>query len=311
MHCSDSPSAFLLKQCFVCRNLDFPIDCPVCKLDTAESDDEEEPSSELAADQLQSLTPTDRTRSENVMPHLDVVAVDPDHAMQLHASHSTPSLETVRLCDDESKDMAGKPLDMARSSRQLGSHQISELAANGQQDDDSSKGFKSGGNGLKRLEPGINILAATAELSLVPANTATNTELDKSRSSQHHVSSPSFPVMVTGTPTTPSLVPSEPLTLQSSRSLFSPHELPQVSELLLNKSGTTQPPTLRLSRASLSASREDLVAAEGQAEADLAGKDVALPEHLSQRSISLGELMHSCCLCPVEFSAASAILMVY
>ncbi len=77
-----------------CRNLEFPIDCPVCKLDTAESDEDEDPV-DAAAQELQTTTPLDRTRSDNVSSQLSFDAVDPDYAMQLHASHSTPSLVTT------------------------------------------------------------------------------------------------------------------------------------------------------------------------------------------------------------------------
>ena len=310
MHCKHSAFTSILKQSFSCRNLDFPIDCPVCKLDTAESGDEEETSPEPAVDQLQTLTPTDRTRSENVMSQLSFDAVDPDHALQLHACHSTPSLDTVTLPDDGPNNMAGKPLDISGNHRQLGSCQTFATSANDQQDSNSSKVLNSSGSNLKPLASGIDILAATAELSFVPVHSVATAELDESRSNQHHVSSPRFPVMVTGTPTTPSLVPTEPLTHQGSRSLFSPHELPQASESLSDKLGTPQAPALRLSRASLSASREDLVATQKQAEADLAGKESALPEHLSQRSISMGEPLNPCCFCAVATTCLSSVIPV-
>ncbi|KAL0044049.1 hypothetical protein WJX82_005848 [Trebouxia sp. C0006] len=93
------------------RNLEFPIDCPVCKLNTPESDDEEE-APEAAQHQLQTLTPSDRTCSDVISAQLGSDAIDPRHAMQLHASHSTPSLETALMPHDSElppNNLAGNP----------------------------------------------------------------------------------------------------------------------------------------------------------------------------------------------------------
>ena len=63
------------------RNLEFPIDCPVCKLNTPESDDEEE-APEAAQHQLQTLTPSDRTCSDVISAQLgsDAIGPSPCHA---------------------------------------------------------------------------------------------------------------------------------------------------------------------------------------------------------------------------------------
>ena len=262
-----------------CRSLEFPIECPVCKLATAESEDEEEAASGADTDQRHTFTTADRAHSQHVMSQLNSDAVDPNHAMQLHASHSTPSLDTITV-------IGHRPPDMAGTSRHTASRLNAGFSVSSQQTDASGKAF--GANDSKILAPSIEICANTAEIGFAPVATIANAESDQPGSSQHHVSSPSFPIIVTGTPSTPSLIPTEPLAPQGSRSLFSPHQPTHGPELLTQSTEATQTPVVRLSRASLSGPRDSLVAVSSQEQADLAGRDLPLPDQMSQHSISLG-----------------------
>ena len=202
------------------------------------------------------------------MSHID--AVDPNHAMQLHASHSTPSLETIAVTEHSSPDVAG-------SSRLAAGPSVS-----GQQ---RSKGFAA--NNAKHMTPAISIYANTAEIGFASVATLASPESDQSRSSQHHVTSPSFPIIVTGTPNTPSLIPTDPLPHQGSRTLFSPHQPTHRPELLTH-SEASQDPSLSLNRASSSAFKDNIEADDKQAQGDLAGRNMLLSEQMSLRSVSLG-----------------------
>lgn len=209
------------------------------------------------------------------MSHID--AVDLNHAMQLHASHSTPSLEIIAATEHSSPDVAG-------SSRLAAGPSVSS-----QQRNDDSKGFAA--NKAKHMMPAISIHANTAEVGFAPVATLADPASDQSRSSQHHVTSPSFPIIVTGTPNTPSLIPTDPLPHQGSHTLFSPHQpthVPQVTH------GTvaSQIPSLSLSRVSLRAPKDNMEADDNQAQHDLAGRDLPLSEQMSTRSVSLGSSLN-------------------
>lgn len=204
------------------------------------------------------------------MSHMD--AVDPNHAMQLHASHSTPSLETVAVSESSSSDVAGS------------SRHITTPSGSSQQRKNGAKA--SGAKEVKTLAPVIDICANTAEIGFPPV--VTSPESDQSRSSQHHVTSPSFPIIVTETPNTPSLVPTDPLPNQGSHTLFSPHQLSHRPELHSHNTEVAQKSNSGLTRASLSAPQDNLETAENQPQADLAGRGLSLSDQISHGSISLG-----------------------
>ena len=226
------------------------------------------------------------------MSHTD--AVDPNHAMQLHASHSTPSLETIAVIEHSSRDVAGscRHADVAGSfSRDTGSSVSSEQRNNG------SKAFAA--KQVKHVGPEIDICANTAEIGFALVATLPNPESDQSGPALHHVTSPSFPIIVTGTPNTPSLIPTDPFPQQGSHTLFSPHQPPQGPELLTDTTEASQILGMRLSRASLSAPKDNMGAADKQAQGNLAGGGLSVSEQLSQRSVSLGSSLICLCFCTV------------
>lgn len=275
----------------MCSNLDFPIDCPVCKLDNPESEDEEE-APEPASQQLQTQTPLDRTCSDIVSSRLDIDAVDPDHGMQLHASHSTPSLETATL-----------PLDTMASSAQAeyqdGMSRVQHsFSARVQPDGFNPTGFAVDDGGLKSwLTPSIDIHARSAQHESPQMSSATQPhDSGQAMSSQHGDSSPSFPIIASETPITPSLIPTERIVHQDSRALFSPHELTQSLSPEATQNSSPELPhrplsqshrKLNLSRSSLSAACNKDTDAHRPTNAQTAG--VLAPEELSLRSMSLGE----------------------
>lgn len=282
-----------------CRSLDFPIDCPVCKLNSpnADSEDAEEASAGPATDQHDKIRTTDRTHSEHFMLHVN--DVDPHHAMQLHASHSTPSLKTIMLSDQAQQKMA-------RSSRQTAACHGANPSISSQHADDTERADKFGGSELEHLGPGIDICAKTAQVGFINGDSMTNDESYQSRS---HVHSPSFPVIVTGTPITPSFIPPEPLAPQGSSSLFSAHQPTQRSDSLTHSTEATQSSTLRVTGSDLSGSTDDKKEEEGRhrmagrhvAYAELAGGHLPSAEQMSQRSASLGtsfEHSTACCRFP-------------
>ena len=260
------------------RNLEFPIDCPVCKLNTPESDDEQE-APEAAQHQLQTLTPLDRTCSDIVSAQLGSDAVDPRHAMQLHASHSTPSLETAPMPHDSDlplSNLAGNP-----SHGPMGndiSRQVPDASRHAEQGT-KANGFAYDEAGLKSwLTPAFDLTARSGQRDSPHGSSMTQTHgSDQAMSSQHSISSPSFPIIASGTPITPSLIPLDGIVHQSSR-LFSPHELTQSTA------------SLSLSRASLGSHAGD---ADGDRSTDAQTAVRLPPNELSQRSMSLGNLFPS------------------
>lgn len=261
------------------RNLEFPIDCPVCKLNTPESDDEEE-APEAAQHQLQTLTPSDRTCSDVVSAQLGSDAVDPRHAMQLHASHSTPSLETALMPHDSElppNNLAGNP-----SHGPVGNDTSSQVLAVSHHDEGGTEadGFARDESGLKSwLTPAFDLTARSGQHDSPHASHSMTQPhgSDQAMSSQHGASSPSFPIIASGTPITPSLIPTDGIVHQSSR-LFSPHEL------------TQSPASLSLSRASLGSHAGDV---DGDRSTDAQTAVRLPPDELSQRSVSLGNLFPS------------------
>lgn len=257
------------------RNLEFPIGCPVCKLSTPESDDEEE-APEAAQHQLQTLTPSDRTCSDVVSAQLGSDAVDPRHAMQLHASHSTPSLETALMPHDSElppNNLAGNP-----SHGPKGHDTSCQVLAASRHDEEGTKadGFARDESGLKSwLTPAFDLTARSGQHDSSHVGSMTQPHgSDQAMSSQHGVYSPSFPIIASGTPITPSLIPTDGIVHQSSQ-LFSPHEL------------TQSPASLSLSRASLGSHAGDV---DGDRGTDAQTAVRLPPEELSQRSMSLGNL---------------------
>ena len=262
------------------RNLEFPIDCPVCKLEAEEDDDDDVP--EAAGQQLQTLTSLERTRSDNVSSQVNLDAVDPDHAMQLRASHSTPSLATAPLPHDSHAalhNMAGVTRHADENDSRAG-----EASSASRQNQESQPGsdFAFDEGGLKSwLTPSIDITARSSQhdsthvTSMLQPN-----ESALGGSSQHGVSSPSFPIIVSGTPITPSLISAEGIVHQDSRSMFSPHQLSQSSA------------NLDLSRASLGSQAGGTGGNRGTTAQTGASLD---PDDLSQRSVSLGTVTVSLC----------------
>ena len=259
------------------RNLEFPIDCPVCKLNTPESDDEEE-APEAAQHQLQTLTPSDRTCSDVVSAQLGSDAVDPRHAMQLHASHSTPSLETALMPHDSElppNNLAGNP-----SHNPVGNDTSSQVLAVSRHDEGGTEadGFGRDESGLKLwLTPAFDLTARSGQHDSPHASHSMTQPhgSDQAMSSQHGASSPSFPIIASGTPITPSLIPTDGIVHQRSR-LFSPHELTHAS--------------LSMSRASLGSHAGDV---DGDRSTDAQTAVRLPPDELSQRSVSLGNLFPS------------------
>lgn len=283
-----------------CRSLDFPIDCPVCKLNSPGADSEDAAAAQPTTEQH--LTPriTDRTHREHIMSL--VGAVDPHHAMQLHASHSTPSLDTILLSNQGGPEMARRPRQTAAGhlAKPLGSSQHAD-------DDDRAYGF--GGNTSKHSAPGINICAKTADIAFASDDPPANAEPDQCGSSQHPVHSASFPIVVTGTPNTPSLIPTEPKAPQGSR-LFSPRQPSHTCIPVTHTAESTQTSPSTVSGADLSGSRGGkeeekrggfaMMAGPYKAHGRLAGGDLESAEQMSQRSASLGSspesAEHSCAL---------------
>ncbi|DBA82936.1 TPA: hypothetical protein ACH3X1_006719 [Trebouxia sp. C0004] len=254
------------------RNLEFPIDCPVCKLNTPESDDEEE-APEVAQHQLQTLTPLDRTCSDIVSAQLGSDAVDPHYAMQLHASHSTPSLETAPKPHDSDHppcNLGGGPSHLPESN----DRSSQPAASRHDQEGTKANGFACDVAGLKSwLTPAFDLTARSGQHDSTHVGSMTQPhESDQAMSSQHGVSSPSFPIIASGTPITPSLNPTDGIVHQNSR-LFSPHELSQSTA------------TLSLSRAILGSHAGD---ADGDRSTDAQTAVTLPPDDLFQRSVSLG-----------------------
>lgn len=270
-----------------CRSLDFPIDCPVCKLNSpdADSEDAQEAAAQLPTEQHPNLKTTDRTHSEQVMSR--VGTVDPHHAMQLHASHSTPSLDTITLSDQGGPEMAG-------SSRQTAAGHGAKPCVSSQHADTDDRAYGFGGNKSKHLAPGIDICAVTAGTAVEFQDPAANAESDQRGSSQHQVHSPNFPIVLMGTPNTPSLIPTEPLAPQGSH-LFSPH---QPSHILMPVTHTAESTSMSASTVSGAGSGGDkkeeeqggfdMMAGHYEAHGGVAGADLNSTEQMSQRSASLG-----------------------
>ena len=193
--------------------------------------------------------------------------------MQLHASHSTPSLETVAVTKHSSSNVAGS------------SHLAAGPSVSSHQQNAGSKAFA---NKAKNLAPGIDINANTAAIGFAPVATLANAESDQSRSSPHHVTSPSSPIIVTGTPNTPSFIPTDPLPHQGSHTLFSPHQPMHSPELLPHRIKASQNSDLRLSRASLSAPQDDQEAGDKPTLIDLPGRGLSSSEQGLQLGVSLG-----------------------
>lgn len=197
--------------------------------------------------------------------------------MQLHASHSTPSLDTIAAAQLSSPDVAGSSCLAAGPS------------LSSQQRNSDSKAFD-----INKANSRIDIHVNTAEVAFAPVATLANPASDQSKSNAHHVTSPSFPIIVTGTPSTPSLIPTDPLPHQGSHALFSPHQPIHGGELLTHhQSEASQSSGLRPSRANLSVPKYNMEADDIQGLADLARRSLSLSEQMSQRSVSLG----SCLLC--------------
>ena len=238
------------------------------------------------------------------MAQLSSHAVDPAHAMQLHASHSTPSLEIVALYE-------ASPTEMAGAIRQSPFSQVSCPVVSSQQGSKSIEDGSHVGSDSKSLGPGIEIRACAAELSFGPVSTTTDTKLHESPDT--HVSSPSFPIIVTGTPITPSLVITEPLPRQGSHLLFSPHEptqQPESASLTQAVAESTHTPSFRLSRTSMNASQPKLVTNYGDSPADLERGFIPSQDHLAKRSISLGKdhcLTHVCSCIVLPSSSAAKL----
>lgn len=222
------------------------------------------------------------------MSHTD--AVDPNHAMQLHASHSTPSLESIAVTEYSSRDVAGssRHADVARSSRCDGGPSVSS-----QQESGGSKGFAA--SKIEHLGPEIDICANAAEIGFAPVATLPHSESDQPNSNLHYVTSPSFPIIVTGTPNTPSLIPTDPLPHQGSHTLFSPHQPTQGPEPPTQRTEASQSLGSRLSRASLSGPEDIMEADDKQAPVDLAGRALSLSGQMSRRSVSLGSPLTNIC----------------
>lgn len=197
--------------------------------------------------------------------------------MQLHASHSTPSLDTIAAAQLSSPNVAGSSCLAAGPS------------LSSQQRNSDSKAFD-----INKANSRIDIHVNTAEVAFAPVATLANPASDQSKSNAHHVTSPSFPIIVTGTPSTPSLIPTDPLPHQGSHALFSPHQPIHGGELLTHhQSEASQSSGLRPSRANLSVPKYNMEADDIQGLADLARRSLSLSEQMSQRSVSLG----SCLLC--------------
>jgi len=221
----------------------------------------------------------DRTCSDIVSAQLGSDAVDPRHAMQLHASHSTPSLETAPMphdTDQPPSNLAGNP-----SHGPDGNDTSSQVPATSRHDEQGTKadGFACDEAGLKSwLTPAFDLTARSDQHDSPHVSSMTHPHgSDQAVSSQHGVYSPSFPIIASGTPITPSLIPTDGIVHHSSR-LFSPHEL------------TQSPASLSLSRASLGSHAGD---ADGDRSTDAQTAVRLSPDELSQRSMSLGNLLPS------------------
>ena len=237
-------------------------------------DDDEDDVPEAAGQQLQTLTSLERTRSDNVSAQVNLDAVDPDHATQLRASHSTPSLAAAPLPYD-SHAALHSTVGVSRHADENGSTAGEASSASCQnQESQPGSGFAFDEGGLKSwLTPSIDITARSSQRdsSHVTSMLQPN-ESESGGSSQHGVSSPSFPIIVSGTPITPSLIPAEGIVHQDSRSMFSPHQLSQSSA------------SPDLSRASLGSHAGGPGVNRGTT------AQTAEPDDLSQRSVSLGRV---------------------
>lgn len=221
----------------------------------------------------------DRTCSDIVSAQLSSDAVDPRQALQLHASHSTPSLETTPMPHDS--DLPPANLAGHSSHAPEGNDRSGQVPAASRHDEQGTKanGFACDEAGLKSwLTPAFDLTARSSQHDSPHLSSMTQPHgSDQATSSQHGVSSPSFPIISSGTPITPSLIPTDGIVHQSSR-LFSPHELTQ---------GTA---SLSLSRASLGSHAGD---ADGDRSTDAQTAVRLPPDELSQRSVSLGNLFPS------------------
>ena len=122
----------------------------------------------------------------------------------------------------------------------------------------------------------------------------TDGHLPSQAMTRQHGSSPSFPQLVSETPITPSLVPSEAFERQNSHSLFSPHDLTPIlpAEPAQSCHGElTQTLTHGLSQAGIAMSS---IAAtpitNGYRQTDAHHMNHSQQEELSMRSRSLGKL---------------------
>lgn len=199
--------------------------------------------------------------------------------MQLHASHSTPSLETAPMPHDSDQPpsyLAGNP-----SHDLEGDDRSRQVPAASRHDEEATKanGFACDEAGLKSwLTPAFDLIARSSQYDSPHVSSMTQPHgSDQAMTSQHGVSSPSFPIIASGTPITPSLIPTDGIVHQSSR-LFSPHEPTQSSV------------TLGLSRASLGSNAGN---AGGDRSTDAQTAVRLPPDELSQRSMSLGNLLPS------------------
>ena len=199
-----------------CRNLDFPIDCPVCKL-RQPSDDADEP----AEVQLQTLVSSGRSLSAFAGGQPGIEAMHPEHAMQLHVSHSTPSLEAIAMPDDPAAGLGMEAGKSWRETPDLGSPAF-RLWEGAKQPSD----FIVGPTGLGTLpSPSIQITARSAQHGAAHMGGLTKPNESDHAPVQSEAFSPSFPIIAAGTPITPNLVPTDEVLSHQGSRLFSPHEV--------------------------------------------------------------------------------------
>ena len=212
--------------------------------------------------------------------------------MQLHASHSTPSLASSTLpleARSTTAEMAGNSRQDAQFGGKAFPAQIlkQELAPNG---------LAADADGLKSwLAPSVAIVATSVQHDSPSATT--NGHVPSQAMTRQHGSSPSFPQLVSETPITPSLVPSEAFERQNSHSLFSPHDLTQVlpaEPAQVSHGELTQGVTNGLSQAGIRMSFNAATpVTNGYRHTDTHGMDRSEQEELSLRSMSLGKVFYS------------------
>lgn len=210
-----------------CRSLEFPIDCPVCRLELISeqreqqqqqqqivqqhADAAEEPDARLTITQRSLsdvVTSSQLGSSQQLTEYImySQTAVDPEHATQLHAVHSTPSLgSTGHLLRDDSEYLS-KAYD--------------------EEEDSDRFHFKAQHHGvmplLQRDSPRVRA-ASPAYVSARPDHAAA-VQLGASKSKQNGMRKvPSFPIIASSTPMTPLLIPVDGAPVDS-RAIFSPHQ---------------------------------------------------------------------------------------